>query len=178
MSRKNSTALTDEQKGQICGILSVGCDRETAANFVGCTTADIQRAMQQDVLFAAHVRRTEAASELTHMRTVQEAVRDPKNWRASVWWLEMRSPERFKPRSPSEVTMAQVEEFLNVLTNVICEEIASEADRQRVVERMNDALRALEEQVRAAPLTVPDSQPRLPNNSQATSDTVSDSSEE
>jgi hypothetical protein len=90
----------------------------------------------------------------------------------------MRSPERFKPRSPSEVTMAQVEEFLNVLTNVICEEIASEADRQRVVERMNDALRALEEQVRAAPLIVPDSQPRLPNNSQATSDTVSDSSEE
>ena len=95
-------ALTDEQKGQICGILSVGCDRETAANFVGCSLADIRRAMQHDRAFAANVRRTEAGVELSHMRTVQEAAKEAKNWRASVWWLERRSPERFGHAAPAQ----------------------------------------------------------------------------
>src|SRR4051812_30331998 len=117
------TPLTDEQKGRICGVLSVGCDRETAANFVGCTTRDLHRAMHDDAAFAAHVRRTEASVELTCMRTVQEAAKDPKNWRASVWWLEMRSPERFKPGGPAEVSLAQIQQFFNVLSEIICDEV-------------------------------------------------------
>ena len=31
--------LSDDQKDQICGILSVGCDRETAADLLGCSLA-------------------------------------------------------------------------------------------------------------------------------------------
>src|SRR4051812_28378597 len=98
------TTLTDAQKGQICGILSVGCDRETAANFAGCTTADIGRTMRDDPAFAAHVHRTEAGCEMGHMRTVQEAAKDAKNWRASVWWMERHAPERFGPRGAGVVT--------------------------------------------------------------------------
>jgi hypothetical protein len=68
--------LSAEQKAQVYGILSVGCDRETAANFVGCSPADIVREMRHDQGFAATVRRTEAATELSHMRTVQNAAKD------------------------------------------------------------------------------------------------------
>ena len=42
---QQQTPLTEEQKGQIFGILAVGCDRETAANYVDLTTADIQTTM-------------------------------------------------------------------------------------------------------------------------------------
>src|SRR5687768_13729973 len=87
--------LTDEQKSQIRGILSVGCDRQTAVDYVGCSLADIRRAMLEDAAFMADVRRAEAGIELMHMRNVQEAAEKKKEWRASVWWLEQRSPERF-----------------------------------------------------------------------------------
>ena len=90
--------LTAEQKGRVSGILSVGCDRETAANYIGCTTADLNRAMQHDAEFAADIHRTEASSELSHMRAIHKAAEDAKNWRAAVWWLEMHAPDRFKPR--------------------------------------------------------------------------------
>jgi hypothetical protein len=156
------TALTDEQKGQIYGILSVGCDRETAANYVGCTTADIGRMMLQNRAFAAQIRRTEAGSELAHMRTVQEAAKDAKNWRASVWWMERHAPERFGPRGAGVVTIRQLDEFLNVLAELIREEIDCDNVRRRILKRMADALRKLEELVRMSALAasvVPDRSP-------------------
>jgi hypothetical protein len=146
-------ALTDEQKGQICGILSVGCDRETAANFVGCRTADISHAMMRDRAFAAHVRRTEAGCELGHMRTVQEAAKEPKNWRASVWWMERRAPERFGPRGAGQVTLRQLDEFLNVVAEVVCDEIECQDGQRRVLARMGEAIRELDQLVRMNLLT-------------------------
>lgn len=147
------TLLTDEQKGQICGILSVGCDRETAANFVGCRAADISRAMLGDSAFAAQVRRTEAGCELGHMRTVQEATKEAKNWRASVWWMERRAPDRFGPRGAGQVTLRQLDEFLNVVADIVCDEIDCRDDQRRVLVRMGEAIRELDQLVRLAMLT-------------------------
>jgi hypothetical protein len=73
--------LTPEQQGKIFGVLSIGCDRETAANVIGSTLADFGRAMRGDPEFAKSVRRTEAMAELGHMRSVHEASKDPRNWR-------------------------------------------------------------------------------------------------
>jgi hypothetical protein len=147
------TALTDEQKGQVCGILSVGCDRETAANFVGCRPAEISHAMIHDRAFAAHVRRTEAGCELGHMRTVQEATKEPKNWRASVWWMERRAPDRFGPRGAGQITVRQLDEFLNVVADIVCDEIDCRDDQQRVLVRMGEAIRELDQLVRLTLLT-------------------------
>lgn len=128
--------LTAEQQGQILGILSVGCDRETAAGFVDCTAADISQAMQHEPTFAAMVRRTEAAAELTCMRTVHEAAKDVKSWRAAVWWLERRSPERFASRGAGTVTTRQLRAFLTIIGNLLNEEIRDPQDRQRVLARL------------------------------------------
>jgi hypothetical protein len=140
-------SLTDEQKGQICGILSVGCDRETAAGFVGRSAADVGRAMQQDPTFAANVLRTEAGIELTHMRSVHKAAEDAKNWRASVWWLERHAPERYGARSAGAVTMRQLDAFLDTIVDVLCEEFPDGEIRRRVLARFDQAIRALEESV-------------------------------
>jgi hypothetical protein len=144
--------LTNEQQANICGILSVGCDRETAANYVGCTTADIGRTMRQDPAFAANVHRTEAGCELGHMQTVKEAAKEAKNWRASVWWMERHAPERFGPRGAGVVTIRQLDEFLNVLTDLISEEVDCDDIQRRILARMADALRTLEELVRMSAL--------------------------
>ncbi len=129
--------LSAEQQGQVLGILSVGCDRETAAGFVGCTAAEIARAMQVDSAFGAVVRRTEAAAELTCMRTVLDAAKDVKTWRAAVWWLERRSPERFASRGAGTVTTRQLRVFLTIIGDLLNEEIHDPDDRQRVLARLN-----------------------------------------
>lgn len=131
------TRLNAEQQGQVLGILSVGCDRETAAGFVGCTPADIAFAMQSQPAFGAAVRRTEAAAELTCMRTVHEAAKDVKGWRAAVWWLERRSPERFASRGAGSVTTRQLRVFLTIIGDLLNEEIHDPDDRQRVLARLN-----------------------------------------
>jgi hypothetical protein len=113
------TQLTVEQKAQICGILSVGCDWHSAANFAGCKISDIRRAIEIDAEFAASVRRSEAGAELTCMRTVQEAAKDVKNWRAATWWLERHAPERYGPRSAGVVTSRQLKAYLAILADVL-----------------------------------------------------------
>ena len=91
--------LTQQQQRDVCLILSTGCDRLAAAKYVGCSPADLRRAMRNVPQFAADVRRNEAAIEMTHMRNVRNAARDDKHWRASVWWLERRAPERYGRRA-------------------------------------------------------------------------------
>lgn len=128
--------LSAEQQGQVLGILSVGCDRETAAGFVGCTPADIALAIQSHPAFGAAVRRTEAAAELTCMRTIHEAAKDVKIWRAAVWWLERRSPERFASRGAGTVTTRQLRVFLTIIGDLLNEEIHDPEDRKRVLARL------------------------------------------
>jgi hypothetical protein len=110
--------LSDEQKGQISGILSVGCDLHTAANFAGCSLADIRSAIQCDAQFAASVRRSEAGAEVSCMRTVQQAAKDVKNWRAATWWLERHAPERFGPRRAGAVTARQLKAYIAILAGI------------------------------------------------------------
>lgn len=142
--------LADEQKGQICGILSVGCDRETAANFVGCSIADIGRAMRLDPAFASSILRTEAGAELSHMSNVQQAAKEAKNWRASIWWLERHSPERFGPRGAGEVTVRQLRAFIDTLVGILSDEIHVEEDRRRVTAKLGQAISTLGQLIHSA----------------------------
>jgi hypothetical protein len=140
--------LTDEHKGQICGVLSVGCDWQTAANFVGCSVLDIRRTMRQDSQFAASVHRAEAGTELSHMRTIQQAAKDPKNWRASVWWLERHSPERFGARGAGVVTARQLKAFMAILADVMREDVQSDSDRQKIIARLKSLADSVDQMLR------------------------------
>jgi hypothetical protein len=136
METGTSSSFSDAQKREVCAILSVGCDRLAAAKFVGCSWAEIRAAMTADRRFAADVRRAEAGAELTHMRNVQNAARDDKHWRASVWWLERRSPERYGRREANAVTPRQVERVMELLAGAVSEEVHDAADRERLLDRL------------------------------------------
>jgi hypothetical protein len=150
-----SPPITVEQKGQIYGILSVGCDRETAANFIGRSLTDIVRAMRQDADFSASVRRTEAAAELNHMRTVQNAAKDEKNWRAAVWWLERRSPERFGSRGAGTVTTRHLRAFLSLIGDCLNSDIHDANDRERVLARLQEFQSMVDDLADEMPLPTP-----------------------
>jgi truncated hemoglobin YjbI len=140
--------LTDEQKGRICGVISVGCDWQTAANFVGCLLSDIRRTMQQDPQFAAGLHRAEAATELSHMRTIQQAAKETKNWRASVWWLERHSPERFGRRGAGVVTPRQIKAFMAILADTMREVVTNGDDRKQIMARLKTLAESVDQMLR------------------------------
>jgi hypothetical protein len=141
----NPSYLSEQQRREACAILTVGCDRETAARFVNCSPADLRRAMATNATFAADVRRAEASSEVTHMRNVQSAGREEKNWRASVWWLERHAPHRYGRRDGETVTPGQLKTFVAMLVSMAVDEIHDEADVRRLTARFNEAIRSLDE---------------------------------
>jgi hypothetical protein len=147
--------LSDEQQAQVCGILSVGCDRQTAADFIGCSLADICQAMQQDSEFLASVLRAEASAELSHMRNVQAVAKDKKEWRASVWWLESRSPERFARRSGA-VTARQLKAFVKILVDTLSSEVTDADDRRRIIVRLQAIGESVDQMLRDAQINAAD----------------------
>jgi hypothetical protein len=133
MSDNRCTVLTEAQERQICQSLQQGCDLETAAGKATCALADIVTAIAANPQFALRVRFAEATAEETHMKNVLDATKDGKYWRASVWWLEQRSPERFGHRAPGVVTPRQLERALETWRDRLLQEFNSPDDQKRVM---------------------------------------------
>lgn len=136
--------MTDDQKRETCLIVSIGCDRETACKYLGCSLSQLRREMKQDRTFAERLLRAEATPELAHMRNLHSATKDEKNWRASVWWLERRAPERYGRRTPGAVTENQLREVIDELAEVIAGEITCPDDRLRLLRRLGAIVEALQ----------------------------------
>jgi hypothetical protein len=130
------TGISSEEQARVLGVLTVGCDRETAAAYIGRSPDDITRAMRNDPSFAKEVRRTEASVEVSHMRNLRDAAKDPKNWRISVWWLERRCPERYGARTPGTVTTKQLRAFIQIVGENLNTDIRDPIDRERVAGRL------------------------------------------
>ena len=149
------TELTAEQQAKICGVLGVGCDWHTAANYAGCSFADIRHTMRHDPMFAADVRRIEAGVELSTMRTIQKAAEDPKNWRTAVWWLERHAPERFA-RNAGVVTARQLKAFIAILADVINGGDQNPHERSQIIARLKAFSESVDQLLRDERMTEPD----------------------
>ncbi len=115
--------LTEEKQAQICAILTVGGTRQMAADYVGCHVKTIQNTAKREPEFAARLRRSELAPEITLLKAIQTAVEDPKQWRTATWALERLYPARYRQRKPETLTPQQIaavlEEFLTAITEVV-----------------------------------------------------------
>jgi len=146
-----STQLTDAQKSQILGILAVGCDRQTAADYTGCLLADLRNHLQSDRQFLSDVCHAEAGVEVNHMRNVHAmAMGDKKDWRASVWWLERRSPERYGRRTAGDVTSRQLKAFIAILVDALETDVHNAEDRDRIIARLQSLSASVEQMLRDA----------------------------
>lgn len=127
--------LTETQQQDICRIVLKGCDRETACGYVQCTQPELRETLSEDQAFGRRLRRSEAEAELRHMERIEQAAKDEKNWRVSVWWFERRSPERFARRAGT-MTQADVNQVIDQLEVLITEGIRDEEERLRLLDRL------------------------------------------
>jgi hypothetical protein len=72
-----------------------------ASSGIGETT--YSRWVSEDLGFANACARARASGIVSHARILKDAAE--KDWRASAWWLERRSPEQFGPRSRVGLTV-------------------------------------------------------------------------
>ncbi len=128
--------FTDDQKRECCLMISMGCDRETACNYLGMTAEELRYELRLDEAFCRQMLRAEATPEFNHMRNLYKAAKDEKHWRASVWWLERRAPERYARRAPDSLTASQIRQVIEELAETIVGEIDDPQDRQRLLARL------------------------------------------
>lgn len=139
-----SNSLTDQQKHEICGVIGIGCDRDTAAKYAHTTWAELHAAMRDDPAFAARIRHEEAVIEIKHMTQIRTASKKEANWRISVWWLERLAPDRYGPRGAGEVNSRQLKKFIEHIGNTLINDVRGEEDRTRLLARLQSTADTLE----------------------------------
>jgi len=137
-STPHAPRFTEDEKRECCLMISIGCDRETAGNYLSKSPHEMRDEILRDPEFAQRLLRAEAMPEFKHMRNLFEAAKEEKNWRASVWWLERRSPERFARRTPDAVSATQLRQVIEELTEAIVGEVDQQEDRQRLLNRLRN----------------------------------------
>jgi hypothetical protein len=141
MSRRGRRPiLNDRKKAEILAILSTGCDRRTAANYVGCDPKTIYNTVQKDREFADQLFNRQSVAELAHLANINRAGRQPCYWRTSAWHLERLNPGKYVRRSPDTITPQQLNQILTGMMEALVEEVPVARFRKRIIARMNKML--------------------------------------
>jgi hypothetical protein len=133
--------MTPQQKQQVAAAVTIGGDRETAAHYAGLTPEIVAAEMLSDETFGREIRRAEATAEINHLRTIHNAVQDPKNWRAAVWYLKSRSPERYD-RKQHTINDDELAEFVAKLMEAL-HELVPEESREELARRVDRLVSAV-----------------------------------
>ncbi len=141
--------LDDAKRREICAILAIGGTRRMAAHYVGCSVDTVGRAALRDPAFADQIRKAEVGSEILFLRNLRAACQDAKQWRAATWGLERFFPDRYGRRPPRTITRAALRQLLRHLGLEIASGFPSGADRQRIVARLDQLVRAARRQAGA-----------------------------
>jgi hypothetical protein len=100
--------LSPEQRRRVGALLGIGATRRMAVQFAGCRLADLLAEMQRDPDFKLEIQQQELRPEVEVLRSLLEAARDPKQWRAAGWVLERFYPRRYAARKGDALTSGQV----------------------------------------------------------------------
>jgi hypothetical protein len=144
MEAGRPAVLDEVKRREICAILAVGCNRETAARYVGCHRTTIQRTAARDEAFAEALLHAESTHEILHLTNINKAAKEVRYWRAAAWALERKYPGRYGVRDPSMLSMEQVSQILSQFADLILEEVPTPADRERILSRLTDLTAGLQ----------------------------------
>jgi hypothetical protein len=97
---------------------------------------EVEREQQSDPSFASRLAQAAASVEYTHVKSVKEAAQDPKNWRASVWWLEHCAAQKYAKRGPRAIRVERFENLRTAVLEAIDEELCDHGDRERLWRRL------------------------------------------
>jgi len=130
--------LDETKKREVFAILTVGGTRLMAAQYVGCHVETIRRTALRDPQFADQLRKAEVGPELTFLRNIQQASKDPKQWRASAWALERLYPDRYGRRPPNSITPEQLTEVIREMATIVVGEVPAKPFREKVLMRLSE----------------------------------------
>jgi hypothetical protein len=140
--RGRPPVLDPIKRREILAILSVGCSRATAADYVGCSVSTIQKTAERDPTFAEELRRAESRAEIALLQAIQRAAKKEQYWRAAAWALERTRPELFAPRRPQAISLKDLDKFLAALADLLAEVLPART-RKTVLKRLDCLLREL-----------------------------------
>jgi hypothetical protein len=130
--------LDETKKREVFAILNVGGSRVMAAQYVGCHVEAIRCTAIGDRNFAAQLRKAELGPELTFLRNIQLASKDPKQWRASAWALERLFPDRYGRRPANSITPEQLAEVIREMGDIVVGAIPVKRFREQVLTRLSE----------------------------------------
>jgi len=133
--------LNAYQRSQICAIIAIGCGRECAANYIGCSVATIEQLVARSKSFAGRLATAESQNEITHLENIRAAGK--KEWRASAWALERRYPERYGPRKPKSLTSSQVTNVLAKFAALVHEASSDARSREQLQTQLSELVQEL-----------------------------------
>jgi hypothetical protein len=138
--------ISQEQMNKVHTVVKAGCDLETAAGYAECETMDLANTLVELKQFANSVRLAGVTVELHHMANILKAANasDGRFWRASVWWLERRAPERFARRPAGAITPTQLKQAIFTLNEMMLEKLDSPADQQRINDSLTEIIGSIE----------------------------------
>jgi hypothetical protein len=130
--------LDETKKREVFAILTVGGTRLMAAQYVGCHVETIRNTALREPGFADQLRKAELGPEITFLRNIQQASKDPKQWRASAWALERLYPDRYGRRPPKSITPEQLAEVVREMGTVVVGEVPVKRFREQVLLRLSE----------------------------------------
>ena len=137
--------LDGYKRREILAILGVGCKRQVAADYVGCSASTIQLTAQRDRKLAEALRRKELQSEIGYLENIRNAARQQRHWRAAAWALERLEPEKYGKRAPDAITVEQVGELMTQFAEIIVEEVPVAAFRKNILKRFDAILHSVKD---------------------------------
>ncbi len=130
--------LDEKRRHAVCTALELGCNRRTAARFVGCAQRTIIRAAEIDPQFAAELGLAETNHEVLHARNIQAAGHDPRYWRASAWALERKYPQRYGLRRPNLLTPEEISQAFSRMGDLVAEHVPNDQQRKELLRSLNE----------------------------------------
>ena len=130
--------LTDAKKREIIAIISVGCSRRIAAEYVNCSPRTIQNTADRDPEFAEQLRKASLQTELTFLKNIRDAAKKEQYWRAAAWGLERLNPRDFAQQKPGALSPEQVIDLLDRLAEMVVEEVPVARNRKRLLKRIGE----------------------------------------
>ena len=152
MAKPGRPPVLDEGKQrEIVAIISMGCSRRTAAQYVGCDRKTIQNTAERNEKFAEKLERAQSQAVVTHVKNINSAAKKAQYWRAAAWALERLNPEEYATPHPDAIAIEQVSRLLDCFARIVIEEVPVDAYRKTIIKRLADLTKMVDESAACKP---------------------------